>query len=65
MQEYRRKAYRIMPAMKSHVQILAGFNSGLVAEEVIECMAGESMQGRKRPHDCPYFEVFRTPEPAR
>ena len=35
---------------------------GITAEEPAECIAGEVLQGQKRPHDCPAFGVRCTPE---
>jgi hydrogenase expression/formation protein HypD len=34
----------------------------ITADEPAECIAGEVLQGHKRPHDCPAFGVFCTPE---
>jgi hydrogenase expression/formation protein HypD len=34
----------------------------IMAEEPAECIAGEILQGHKKPHDCPAFGVFCTPE---
>jgi hydrogenase expression/formation protein HypD len=36
--------------------------SGITAEESGDCLAGEVLQGHKRPHDCPAFGVTCTPE---
>jgi hydrogenase expression/formation protein HypD len=39
------------------------FNVGeLTADEPAACIAGEILQGQKKPHDCPAFGVFCTPE---
>ena len=35
---------------------------GITAEEPKECIAGEVLQGHKKPHDCPAFGLFCTPE---
>ena len=35
---------------------------GIVADEPEECMAGEVLQGHKRPHDCPVFGIRCTPD---
>ena len=35
---------------------------GIVADEPAECIAGEVLQGHKKPHDCPAFGVSCTPE---
>jgi hydrogenase expression/formation protein HypD len=35
---------------------------GIVAAEPAECIAGEVLQGHKRPHDCPAFGVICTPD---
>jgi hydrogenase expression/formation protein HypD len=35
---------------------------GITAEEPAECIAGEVLQGHKKPHDCPAFAVYCTPE---
>jgi hydrogenase expression/formation protein HypD len=35
---------------------------GIVAAEPAECMAGEVLQGHKRPHDCPAFGIHCTPD---
>ncbi len=35
---------------------------GITAEEPAECIAGEVLQGHKKPRDCPAFGVFCTPE---
>lgn len=35
---------------------------GIVAEEPAECIAGEVLQGHKKPHDCPAFGVRCTPD---
>lgn len=35
---------------------------GITAEEPQECIAGEILQGHKKPHDCPAFGVSCTPE---
>jgi hydrogenase expression/formation protein HypD len=35
---------------------------GITAEEPAECIAGEVLQGHKKPHDCPAFGVYCTPE---
>ncbi len=34
----------------------------ITADEPAECIAGEVLQGHKRPHDCPAFGVLCTPE---
>jgi hydrogenase expression/formation protein HypD len=34
----------------------------ITAEEPAECIAGEILQGRKKPHDCPCFGACCTPE---
>lgn len=34
----------------------------IVAEEPAECLAGEVLQGHKKPHDCPAFGVRCTPD---
>jgi hydrogenase expression/formation protein HypD len=34
----------------------------ITAEEPAECIAGEVLQGHKKPHDCPCFGVYCTPE---
>jgi hydrogenase expression/formation protein HypD len=36
--------------------------SGITAEEPAECIAGEVLQGHKKPHDCPAFGIHCTPE---
>lgn len=36
--------------------------TGITAEEPAECIAGEVLQGHKRPHDCPAFGVRCTPD---
>jgi hydrogenase expression/formation protein HypD len=36
--------------------------SGIAAEESSECIAGEILQGHKKPHDCPAFGIHCTPE---
>ena len=36
--------------------------SGIRAEESAECLAGEVLTGRRRPHDCPAFGLHCTPE---
>jgi hydrogenase expression/formation protein HypD len=35
---------------------------GITAQEPAECIAGEILQGHKKPHDCPCFGVYCTPE---
>ena len=35
---------------------------GITADEPAECIAGEVLQGHKKPHDCPAFGVYCTPE---
>lgn len=35
---------------------------GITAEEPTECIAGEILQGHKKPHDCPAFGIHCTPE---
>ena len=35
---------------------------GITADEPAECIAGEILQGHKKPHDCPAFGVRCTPE---
>ncbi len=35
---------------------------GITAEEPAECIAGEVLQGHKKPHECPAFGVRCTPE---
>lgn len=35
---------------------------GITAEEPAECIAGEVLQGHKRPHECPAFGARCTPE---
>jgi hydrogenase expression/formation protein HypD len=35
---------------------------GITAEEPSECIAGEVLQGHKKPHDCPAFGVRCTPD---
>lgn len=35
---------------------------GITADEPSECIAGEVLQGHKKPHDCPAFGVYCTPE---
>jgi hydrogenase expression/formation protein HypD len=32
------------------------------AEESSECIAGEVLQGHKKPHDCPAFGIHCTPD---
>ncbi len=34
----------------------------ITAEEPAECIAGEILQGHKKPHDCPAFGLYCTPE---
>ena len=34
----------------------------ITAEEPAECIAGEILQGHRKPHDCPAFGVYCTPE---
>jgi hydrogenase expression/formation protein HypD len=34
----------------------------ITASEPAECIAGEILQGHKKPHDCPAFGVFCTPD---
>jgi hydrogenase expression/formation protein HypD len=34
----------------------------ITAEEPAECIAGEVLQGHKKPHECPAFATFCTPE---
>jgi hydrogenase expression/formation protein HypD len=34
----------------------------ITAEEPAQCIAGEILQGHKKPHDCPAFGVYCTPE---
>jgi hydrogenase expression/formation protein HypD len=34
----------------------------VTAEEPAQCIAGQILQGHKRPHDCPAFGVYCTPE---
>jgi hydrogenase expression/formation protein HypD len=34
----------------------------ITAEEPAECIAGEILQGHKKPHNCPAFGVYCTPE---
>jgi hydrogenase expression/formation protein HypD len=36
--------------------------SQITAEESSECIAGEVLQGHKKPHDCPAFGIHCTPE---
>jgi hydrogenase expression/formation protein HypD len=36
--------------------------SQITAEESHECIAGEVLQGHKRPHDCPAFGIHCTPD---
>ncbi len=36
--------------------------SQIAAEESGECIAGEVLQGHKKPHDCPAFGIHCTPE---
>ena len=36
--------------------------AGIVADEPAECIAGQILQGHKKPHDCPCFGVSCTPE---
>ncbi|MCS7304542.1 MAG: hydrogenase formation protein HypD [Thermoguttaceae bacterium] len=38
---------------------------GLVAEESTECIAGQVLQGIKRPYECPLFGISCTPEHPR
>ena len=35
---------------------------GITADEPAECIAGEVLQGHKRPHDCPAFGLHCTPD---
>jgi len=35
---------------------------GITADEPAECIAGEVLQGHKRPHECPAFGIRCTPE---
>ena len=35
---------------------------GITAEEPAECIAGEVLQGRRRPHECPVFGTRCTPD---
>ena len=35
---------------------------GITAEEPAECIAGEVLQGHKKPHECPAFGIRCTPE---
>lgn len=37
----------------------------ITAEEPAECIAGQVLQGHKRPHDCPAFGLYCTPERPR
>jgi hydrogenase expression/formation protein HypD len=34
----------------------------ITAEEPTQCIAGEILQGRRKPHDCPAFGVYCTPD---
>jgi len=36
--------------------------TGLTADEPSECIAGEVLQGHKKPHDCPAFGLLCTPD---
>ena len=36
--------------------------SGITAEEPAECIAGEVLQGHRKPHDCPAFGIHCTPD---
>jgi hydrogenase expression/formation protein HypD len=36
--------------------------AGIIAEEPVECIAGEVLQGHKKPYDCPVFGTRCTPE---
>jgi hydrogenase expression/formation protein HypD len=36
--------------------------SGITADEPAECIAGEVLQGHKKPHDCPAFGIHCTPD---
>jgi hydrogenase expression/formation protein HypD len=36
--------------------------SQITAEESSECIAGEVLQGHRKPHDCPAFGIHCTPE---
>ncbi len=36
--------------------------AGITADEPAECIAGEVLQGHKKPHDCPAFGVYCTPD---
>ena len=37
-------------------------STDITADEPAECIAGEVLQGHKKPHDCPAFGVHCTPE---
>jgi hydrogenase expression/formation protein HypD len=36
--------------------------AGITAEEPAECLAGEVLQGHRRPHECPAFGVLCHPD---
>jgi hydrogenase expression/formation protein HypD len=36
--------------------------AAITADEPAECIAGEILQGHRKPHDCPAFGVYCTPE---
>ena len=50
---------------KSYAKIDAAARFGvenITTKEPSECIAGEILQGHKKPHDCPAFGVYCTPE---
>ncbi len=47
----------------AHFDAQRRFNvEAITAEEPAECIAGEILQGHRKPHDCPAFGVYCTPD---
>jgi len=54
--------YRLQPAYEAYDATLRFDVAGIEAQESEICIAGEIMQGLKKPHECPAFGTLCTPE---
>ena len=58
-----KSGYRLRPAYRGVRRRAARFDvEDITADEPTECIAGEILQGRKKPHDCAAFGTRCTPE---
>lgn len=57
-----RSGYRLRPLYEAYDAVRRFDVAGIQAEESSLCMAGEILQGRKKPHACPAFGTVCTPD---